>query len=81
MAPVVRPAFTSAQRSALAALAELAARTPALRPAYARARELALDGATAEAAAARAIGEAELLEAIEPRRSDRRLGGDRRRPP
>lgn len=80
MAPVVRSAFTSAQRSALAELAELAARTPALRPAYARARELVLEGSSAKAAAGLAIAEADRLERLDPREPDRRVGRDRRRP-
>lgn len=78
MAPVLRPAFTRAQRLELADLAELAASTPRLRPAYGRARGLVLEGSTAEAAAARAIAELERVDRLDRRALERRGGHDRR---
>jgi hypothetical protein len=81
MAPIVRPAYDARQRRELAALAELAAVTPQLNGAYARARDLVLEGSTAEAAAEHAIFELGRLERVDRRAPEPRRGRDRRRPP
>ena len=57
VAPTIRPAYNARERRELDALAELAARTPALDGSYDRARALVLEGLDAVDAAQRAIAE------------------------
>lgn len=67
MAPVIRPAYTRAQRLALARLAELAGlagQSPALFGSYGRARELVLEGVPPIAAIDQAIAERERRERL-----------------